>query len=54
MVQLKIQDQLGPIEIQDQAGLVQFKAISNNQTGLTISASYLGSFSILIAFSSGG
>lgn len=43
MVQLKIQDPAGPIEVQDQAGSLQFRSLGQNQTGLTISTCDLGS-----------
>ena len=39
MVQLKIQDQAGPIEVQDQADPIQFRSLSQNRTGLIISLS---------------
>ncbi|KAF2555750.1 hypothetical protein F2Q68_00017061 [Brassica cretica] len=43
MIQLKIQDQSGPIEVQDQAGPIQFISLAQNRTGLTISTCELGS-----------
>ncbi|XP_048630695.1 uncharacterized protein LOC125604315 [Brassica napus] len=43
MVQLKMQDPAGPIEVQDQAGSLQFRSLGQNQTGLTISTCDLGS-----------
>ncbi|XP_048627321.1 uncharacterized protein LOC125596017 [Brassica napus] len=39
----QIQDPAGPIEVQDQAGSLQFRSLGQNQTGLTISTCDLGS-----------
>lgn len=46
MVQLKIQDQAGSIEVQDSAGLLQFRSLHQNQSGFIISTFNLGSESI--------
>ncbi|KAF2545896.1 hypothetical protein F2Q70_00022793 [Brassica cretica] len=43
MIQLKIQDQAGSIEVQDQTGPIQFRSLAQNRTGLTISTCDLGS-----------
>ncbi|KAG5397246.1 hypothetical protein IGI04_019060 [Brassica rapa subsp. trilocularis] len=43
MVQLKIQDPAGLMEVQDQAGPLQFRSLGQNRTGLTISTCDLGS-----------
>ncbi|KAG5377638.1 hypothetical protein IGI04_025480 [Brassica rapa subsp. trilocularis] len=48
MVQLKIQDQAGPIEVQDQAGPIQFRSFDHNRTGLIIYTCDLGSDSFPI------
>ena len=46
MVQLKIQDQAGPKEVQDAADPIQFRL---NQAGLLISTSELGPDSVSIS-----
>ena len=43
MIQLKIEDQAGPIEVQDHAGPIQFKSLGQNRTGQIISTCDLGS-----------
>ena len=43
MIQLKIQDLAGPIEVQDQASPIQFRSLAQNRTGLTISTCDLSS-----------
>ncbi|KAF3602303.1 hypothetical protein F2Q69_00037672 [Brassica cretica] len=48
MIQLKIQDPAGSIEVQDQAGPIQFRSLAQNRTGLIISTCDLGSDSVPI------
>ncbi|KAG5383627.1 hypothetical protein IGI04_035097 [Brassica rapa subsp. trilocularis] len=43
MIQLKIQDPAGSMEVQNQAGPIQFRSLGQTRTGLTISTCDLGS-----------
>lgn len=49
MAELKIEEQAGPIEVQDPYGTIQFSSITQNQARLIISTFNLGSASSPIA-----